>query len=359
MKLAGYIENAALYRTVWKDSYAKRPTAIVAKPTEMDEALTWYNSVAGRKPEFISSNKDTEQSGVTYISLESLSQRPELSVVVFGQNLRDLRNFAIKLAQYGVRTVTFAKDPQFKNSKYNPDYLKKNRASLDRLFALLYDEESRLTLASVIKQRITGDHGYLRIAAYEEYNHPDVHAEAGDWVLDCGASNGQTSFRFAKQVGSQGRVYAFEPDPSNVAKIKAVMEKNIPNKERITIVSAAVSDILGALRFDGAKGGSSKLNSNGDIEVEAITLDHFAVREGLVGRGMVSFDVEGYEHQAIGGGSSMLKDLRPKLQISAYHGADDLFSLAFRVQELLPEYRFYMGHHDAYHTETDIYALPS
>lgn len=358
MQLAEYIENAALYRTVWTDTYAKRPTVIVAKLTEIDKALTWYNSVAGKNPEFISSNKDTLQNDVAFINLESISRRPELSVVVFSQNLRDLRNFAIKLAQYGVRTITFAENPQFKNSKYNPEYLKENKASLERLFALLYDEKSRLTLASVIKQRITGDHGYLRIAAYGEYNHPDVHAEAGDWVLDCGASNGETSFRFAKQVGNQGRVYAFEPDPSNVAKIKAVLQKNTPNEDRITIVNAAVSDIPGALRFDSAKGGSSKLNPNGDIEVEAITLDHFAERAGLVGRGMVSLDVEGYEHQAISGGSSMVKNLRPKLQISAYHRADDLFSLVFRVQELLPEYRFYMGHHDAYHTETDIYALP-
>src|SRR5262249_31009240 len=146
----------------------------------------------------------------------------DIEVIVFGPRERPL---AVRLAEEGCRCFSFALDPVYKHVKYDRDYFRHNREPLEAVFGMLEDEESRLTLASVVKQRITSDHGHLRIARYREYEHPHAMAQAGEWVADCGASDGNTSFRFARRAGPSGKVYAFEPDPANAQTIRQAIPR--------------------------------------------------------------------------------------------------------------------------------------
>jgi FkbM family methyltransferase len=288
------------------------------------------------------------------VSMAFLQRHPEVQILIYGSQERAL---ARKLAVAGVRCFSFVKDPQYKDVKFDPKYLDKHRDELEKLFALLADEESKLTLASVVKQRISSDHGYLRIADYEEYEHPMVKALPGDWVADCGAYDGATSLRFAKAVGKAGKVFAIEPDPANAEKINASIANQSPEDANVLVVNSAVSDIGGTLYFAEGHGGSSKLTPDGNIQVAVQTLDEFAATHNLTGSGLISLDVEGFEGQALMGGMELIKRLKPKLQISVYHKPHDLFSLPLWLHESIPGYTFFMGHHDSYHCETDIYAI--
>jgi len=53
-----------------------------------------------------------------------------------------------------------------------------------------------------------------------------VEPKLGDIVFDIGAYVGDTALWFSKAVGPQGKVYAFEPEPSNFEKLKANLERN-------------------------------------------------------------------------------------------------------------------------------------
>jgi len=332
----------------------RRPLAIACNSRDIDEASGWCKEATGAAPDlFYLVGKNSERRDITEATATELRADPSVAVVIFAKNPRGL---AINLATQGIAQVSFHQSPGFRNVKGDPLYLKKNAEPLEMVFELLADEESRLTYASVVKQRITGDHNFLRIAPYPEYFHPSVLALNGEWVVDGGASNGGTSIAFATVVGKTGIVHAFEPDPSNVEKIRSRLAKHQDLK--LTIHPAALGAERGSMRFASGAGGSSKLTSEGNIEVPITTLDDLATNAGLNGSGLISLDVEGFEEEVLRGGFTMLNRLRPKLQISIYHHMHDLFSLPLWVVRKLGGYRLFVGHHDAYHSETDLYAVP-
>jgi len=164
--------------------------------------------------------------GLPIISSEELTIRQDLLVWVYGKGERSK---GIALAQLGVRDFIFAVDPNYPDNRFQPDLLSKHLSQIERLDALLSDHESRLTLASIVKQRLRGEHGFLRIARYPEYCHPKCRAVAGDFVVDAGAYDGQTSLAFAKQSGN-GKVYAFEPDPSNLKRLRLFLDKMLKDE---------------------------------------------------------------------------------------------------------------------------------
>jgi FkbM family methyltransferase len=233
---------------------------------------------------------------------------------------------------------------------------------------MLADEESRLTLASIIKQRIRGEHGFLRIARYGEYFHPVCKALAGEWVVDAGACDGRTSLAFAHQA-TGGRVFAFEPDPANQAKIKAMLSKERETKDEHRV--AAADSIIVAphalynedttVRFSGDRKGSSTIANGKDhgIEVSAIMLDSFVEMNAVSKVDLVSIDIEGAEAACLKGMRGVIERFRPKLQVSIYHKKADLFELPFLVGSMCNNYTMFLGHHNTYSTETDLYAVPN
>ena len=58
----------------------------------------------------------------------------------------------------------------------------------------------------------------------------------------------------------------------------------------------------------------------------------------------VKIDVEGQESAALAGMQKTLRRCRPKLLVSAYHRAEDLFRLPLQVMALCPDYRGYLRH---------------
>lgn len=356
-KLEQCITKSKLYRSVWNGEKGKKEIAFVYSKNNSEKALTWFTINFGKQPDYIISEELDSTNDNIHPNIKNLQKKSKnTTIIVYGKNARRV---SIILAICGVTEFYFAEDPNFKSIKDDRNYLLNHKRELTKLFDLLSDDESRLTLASVVKHRVTGDHGYLRMAQYVEYEHPIVSADAEEWVADCGAANGATSFRFARRVGANGVVFAFEPDPRNVAIIASAMPKQPKNSGKIIIVRAAVSDSPGLLRFMSGNGGSSRLSSDGDIQVPVRTIDDVAAEHRIKGPGLISLDVEGFEKQALTGGMKTIKKLRPKLQVSIYHKRHDLFSLPLWLNDQLDDYKFFMGHHDSYHCETDLYAIPA
>lgn len=362
------VQDAAQYRRSGRDpALARRPVLVYCDADESAEALREFESGTGRAPAAVCWHRGraAAPNGVALLEREALAERPDLLVWVWGAKERAK---AVALAQHGVRDLVFAVDPPYKDTRYQPDLLVRHRAELERLFAMLHDDESRLTLASIIKQRLRGEHGFLRIAGYAEYAHPVVCARPGDTVVDGGAFDGQTSLDFARQAPG-GRVLAFEPDPANRQRIAALLRKARFSLDRrraaaaaqVEVAPHALYDRETTLRFAAGNSGSSSVaqsGGDGDIEVTAVSLDTYAEQQRLTRLDLVSLDVEGAEPQALAGMRGVIERFRPKLQVSLYHQRPHLWELPFQVESLAPRYRYFLGHHNSYSTETDLYAVP-
>src|SRR3990167_1916537 len=84
---------------------------------------------------------------------------------------------------------------------------------------------------------------------YEEYETELIQKEIqkGDVVLDIGANIGYYTLIFAKLVGENGKVFAFEPDPTNFDLLKQNVENN--GYKNVVLDRKSVSDKNGRLKL--------------------------------------------------------------------------------------------------------------
>jgi|ERR1043166_1210092 FkbM family methyltransferase len=135
----------------------------------------------------------------------------------------------------------------------------------------------------------------------------------GDVVLDIGANIGFYTLLFARLVGDSGRVYAFEPDPTNFA----LLEKNVRANgyKNVELVRKALADENGKTRLYLAKNnrGMHRLyqprRGGKSVEVDVVRLDdYFAADHTRIN--FVKMDVEGAESAVLRGMSALLRKNR-------------------------------------------------
>lgn len=154
--------------------------------------------------------------------------------------------------------------------------------------------------------------GLLTRPDYEDYEveiYKRTVKEKGT-VLDIGANIGYHTLIFAKLVGPEGKVYAFEPDPINFHYLK----KNIliNNHKNIIPIQKAVSSETekGRLYLTSSKTHRKiyELEENlPSIEIETIKLDEY-IQEKI---DFIKMDIEGSEGMALEGMTSLLKKNKP------------------------------------------------
>lgn len=135
-------------------------------------------------------------------------------------------------------------------------------------------------------------------------------AKEGDVIVDLGANIGYYTLLAARIVGSEGRVYAFEPDPSNYK----LLVNNITLNDFTNVVTEekAVSDKMGTLTFylNAQDMGAHTIYKTEKyrkvIVVESVTLDkYFEGRECPVN--IVKMDIEGAELAVLKGMGNIMK----------------------------------------------------
>ena len=145
--------------------------------------------------------------------------------------------------------------------------------------------------------------------------------QPGDTVLDIGANIGYFTLLFAQLVGEQGRVYAFEPDPTNFHILRRNIERN--GLKNVVPEQKAVSSRTGKIRLfsDKTNRGDNRTFDPGDgrdsVEVDAVSLDEY-FSNIVLKINFIKIDIQGGELAAVQGMRSLLRGRERLSMISEF-----------------------------------------
>lgn len=127
-------------------------------------------------------------------------------------------------------------------------------------------------------------------------------------AIDVGVNYGYTSVWLS---GWAEQVYAFEPNPDNVARIREQLE--IRHARNVELIASAVAAEEGQATLfvkpmDGhhSLGDIGASETIGTLEVPVTTLDAFCRERGVERVGLLKIDVEGFEPDVLAGASGLL-----------------------------------------------------
>ena len=131
----------------------------------------------------------------------------------------------------------------------------------------------------------------------------------GGTVVDVGANIGYFTLLFARLVGPHGRVFAFEPEPTNFDLLRMNVELN--GYSNVTLIPKAVSGISGTARLYLAEHkGDGRIFDSHDgresIPVDTVRLDDFF--HDFQGRiDLIKIDIQGAEPAALRGMTKLIE----------------------------------------------------
>jgi FkbM family methyltransferase len=170
----------------------------------------------------------------------------------------------------------------------------------------------------------------------------------GAIAYDIGAQAGFFTLALSRLTGSQGHVFAFEPDPQNASALRRHVAIN--GLKNVSIIQAAVSADNGLIGFHGSSA-TSRISDESKYMVPSISLDQF-VKYGFPVPDVVKMDIEGAEVLALNGATSILERKATKWLIDT-HG-DDLFAAC---RSILAGFKYDLGSFSD-RQAADIVALP-
>lgn len=183
-----------------------------------------------------------------------------------------------------------------------------------------------------------------------------VKPEESDFVVDAGACFGDTAVVFGKAVGSNGKVFAFDPveDHLKISKLNAEQNPDC----NIQVMPFGLGDTES--NTDPIKLGTYSPGFRSDSnEVPLRYLDGLVI-SGLIPKvDFIKMDIEGAELAALKGATGSIRKFRPKLAISLYHKHNDLFEIPLYIANEFPFYEMYLEHYSIHNEETVLYCKES
>ena len=141
----------------------------------------------------------------------------------------------------------------------------------------------------------------------------------GAVFYDVGANVGFYTLLASALVGP-GKVFAFEPVPTNVYYLKRHLELN--RIKNVELFEAAVSDQTGTLSFlEEETRAMGRLQPGGNCTVQSVTLDSLFQQGEIAPPDFIKMDIEGAEYRALQGTRQVFHDFHPVLFL-ATHGKD-------------------------------------
>lgn len=229
------------------------------------------------------------------------------------------------------------------------------------LFELCEDEKSRFILSKVLELRVTAlnqTDGYNEIYSPYQYFEPDIVQLSNNEVfIDCGAYDGDTVDEFIKTTSATfNKIYAFEMDESNYQNMLHRFQ-NYPDevRDRIIGINKGVSSKREKIKYCSSDTSSRIDSINGEKIAIVDKIDDMVDYSEEVS--FICMDIEGAEIEALKGARKTILKHKPKLAISIYHNINHIWEIPKLIQNMLPEYKFYIRHHNLMGGDTVLYAI--
>lgn len=241
--------------------------------------------------------------------------------------------------------------PLFGKAVFDYSFFDANFENIARAYELMADEKSKQTFVDVINAKLTGDYELLRRCESdrEEVFSSIIKLGHHERYIDLGAYDGDTIDEFMQYTGGHySKITAFEPDEKNRRKL----EYKLASLDNLKICPYASWNENCTLNFSGNGGRMSCIDENGSL-VEARSVDSVCMNATYI-----KMDVEGAEYETLNGCKRLISRCKPKLAVSAYHKAGDIFTLPLLIHEIEPSYRIYLRHHKYVPAwETNLYCV--
>ena len=234
-------------------------------------------------------------------------------------------------------------------------YANANKESLQKVYKMLADEQSKKVFENVIRYKLSGDIKYLReceTPSDEKFDLLNIGTE--ETVVDLGAYDGDTLVEFLNGTSMQFRkLYAMEPDNKNYRKLKRSLY--MIGSALLEAYNAGAWDEDTTMTFNMRAGrGSTANETSADSgaskphrplqfrDIKMMKTDTMLRGDAAT---YIKIDVEGAEENALRGARETIANFRPKLNVALYHRNEDMFKLPLLINELNKKYKFYMRHH--------------
>lgn len=220
----------------------------------------------------------------------------------------------------------------------------------------MLDPDSLELYDAVLAHRLSGDYHMLPEPSLglDDYLPPDLVAWRSPLrVIDGGAYDGDTLRGLMAHGHSLEAVAAFEPDPSNFAKLSAWASTQ-PGLNA-TLWPCGLHAHLAQLQFAGGQGESSAVSAEGSITVQCVSVD-----ESLVGfrPNLLKLDVEGAEPDALLGARQTLLAHKPFVIAGLYHHPTHLWEVPQLLHRICPGYRLHLRLHAHNGFDLWLHAVP-
>lgn len=177
----------------------------------------------------------------------------------------------------------------------------------------------------------------------------------GDSFIDVGANIGLMSLYASSLVGTEGKVWAFEPNPETAL----ILDENISlnSIKNIQVSKLAIGKKSGKAviyeRWDFNRGSASLIKpekETGSFEIEVTTLSEFFKKATTLPR-LIKFDIEGFELEALEGALDLLSSPEPPmLMIECSEKRENSFGETkdplYDFLKKLDQYRIFKGRKD-------------
>lgn len=164
----------------------------------------------------------------------------------------------------------------------------------------------------------SGNHGcWLGTYEYKERVLFEKTVKRGNVVFDIGAHAGFYTLLASALTGPSGKVFAFEPLPENLAKLKKHLALN--HITNVSVVDAAVFDYCGTADFDTGEGNyRGRVSPRGKLKVKVVCLDELTAKAELPVPDCIKIDVEGGELAVLKGAKDVIKAAHPVIFLSIH-----------------------------------------
>lgn len=176
--------------------------------------------------------------------------------------------------------------------------------------------------------------------------------EKHEIFVDGGCYDGENSRMFARWAGNVPKtIYAFEPDQNNFKKCQCVLDEI--EGVSYELVPKGLWSSEKTLGFHAGANEGSRVCTGGEECISVTSLDT-AIKGKVT---FIKMDIEGAEYEALQGAANLIRQYKPKLAVSVYHKAEDIWELPKLLLSFCPEYTFYLRHYSLSSEETVLYAL--